>query len=129
MKCPHTPRLRLHLPGLLSGPHSPFSFQPSVPPRRAECARAAFYRAFLRSPEVVAAQGRQMRHNSRVAHSTIYHSSKSAQILVGPKCFTDAIRKRNIFDSGKVDGYLTIYLWFSFQIYKIMKCCLTLKTR
>ena len=31
----------------------------------------------------VAAQGRQMRHNSRVVYSTIYNSPKSAQILVG----------------------------------------------
>jgi hypothetical protein len=62
----------------------PFSFPSSVcAPRRAECARAAFCRAFLRSPDVVAAQGRQMRHNSRVVHSTIFNSPKSAQILVG----------------------------------------------
>jgi hypothetical protein len=82
MKCPHLPRLRLHLPGLLPGPHSPFSFQPSVPPAGRVCAGGILL-GRLAIAEQVAAQGRQMRHNSRVVHSTRDNSSKSAQILVG----------------------------------------------
>ena len=55
----------------------PSSPAPSPPSSRPSA------RALLRSPEVVAAQGRQICHNSRVVHSTIYNSPKSAQILVG----------------------------------------------
>jgi hypothetical protein len=82
MKCLHSPRLRLHLPGLLPAPHSPL-LAASALPCEAAGASATFCRAFLRSPEVVAAQGRKVRHNSRVVHSTRYNSPKSAQILVG----------------------------------------------
>jgi hypothetical protein len=84
MKCPHPPCLRLPLPGLLPGTICLSPSKPSAPPPGGRsvrgrpstgpsCDRLRWWRA----------QGRQMRHNSRVIHSTRYNSPKSAQILVG----------------------------------------------